>query len=243
MTGNIYRLMLLNNTKKNYTTFTKEILNFKANDATLISEEKSDSEYKKDQQYKELLSYIKENFKMKNDQDICNYLVKEQFQYEDLINQEILFCGLFFKKVEKKINIPSKDSKEKAPKKNEIFLFFTGLNAINIVLKIHSANFFDLEKFNENNHISKIKNGMNKLCIWTNVIFKSICFFDNSSQQLISLNSDKFDHQDKAQYTNLVVSLETSFYSDYKMITRGENANFTIKDSQVENFSKIMQCI
>lgn len=244
MTGNIYRLMLLNNTKKNYTTFTKEILNFKANDATLISEEKMDSEYKKDQQFKDLFSSIKENFKMKNDQDICNYLVKEQFQYEDLINQEILFCGLFFKKVEKKINISSKDdSKEKAPEKNEIFLFFTGLNAINIVLKIHSANFFDLDKFNENNHISKIKNGMNKLCIWTNVIFKSICFFDNSSQQLISLNSDKFDHQDKAQYTNLVVSLETSFYSDYKMITRGENTNFTIKDSQVENFFKIMQYI
>lgn len=239
MTGSIYRLMLLNNTKKNFTTFNKEILNFKANDATLICEEKIDYEYKKDQKYKDLLSSIKLNFKMKNDQDICNYLVKEQFQYEDLINQEILFCGLFFKKIEKKIYIPSKEEQEK----DETLLLFTGLNGINIVLKIHSAYFFDLDKFNEKNHISKIKNGMNKLCLWTNVIFKSICFFDHSNQQLISLNSDKFDYQDKTQYTNLVVSLETSFYSDYKMINRGENANFNIKDSQVENFTKIMQCI
>ena len=243
----IYRIMLLNNTKNNFTGFNNGVLSFKANDSTMIAEEKIANDYKKDPLYKDLISStLKTNFNIKNDIDLCNYLVQEQFQYDSILNQEMIFCGLFLKKLKRAKNNPSKNSKNDGgsiKEKEETILFFRGLHSFSIILKLHSASFFDLSKFVVNNHISKIKGGMNKLCIWSNVILKSICYYDNSIKQLVSLNSDKFNKKNPNDYINLIICLETSFYSDYQMATRAGESKFDLKEGDEDKIKQILNCI
>ena len=242
----IYRIMLLNNSKNNFTGFNNGILSFKANDSTMIAEEKLANDYKKDPLYKDLISStLKTNFNIKNDIDLCNYLVQEQFQYESILNQEMIFCGLFLKKIKRAKNNPSKNSKNDGPikEKEETILIFRGLHSFTIILKLHSASFFELSKYVVNNHISKIKGGMNKLCIWSNVILKSICYYDNSLKQLVSLNSDKFNKKNPNDYINLVICLETSYYSDYTIISRAGESKFDLKEGDEEKMQQILNCI
>ena len=227
--GNIYNLCLLNiQNKKFIQKSTKNLIKLNANEQTIINEEKLNKNYKKENEYFDTLEYIKNylNFEGIN---IINYLFDNKFIFNK--NEEYFFSGIYYffcnKEIEKIINNCNK-------KLNEGYLFFIGMNNINIILKIEDLNFYNF-KYDSFNKQKKF--------LWKNVHFQDILYFNEKDNILLPFDMNKYKKLKEDYIKNVCIFLETYNYSIFNSIKDEENLNKILNIKKIDFFEKISKII
>ena len=227
--GNIYNLCLLNiQNKKFIQKSTKNLIKLNANESTIINEEKLNKNFKKENEYFDTIEYIKHYLNFENI-NIINYLFDNKFLIKFNKNEDYFFSGIynFFcnKEIEKNINNCNKKIKEG-------YLFFIGLNNINIILKIEDLNFYNFkyELFNKQ-----------KKFVWKNVHFQEILYFNENNNTLLPFDMNKYKKLNEDYIKNVCIFLQTYNYSIFNSIKEEENLN--LNNKPIDFYEKISKII
>ena len=227
--GNIYNLCLLNiQNKKFLQKSTKNLIKLNANESTIINEEKLNKNFKKENEYFDTLEYIKHNLNFENI-NIINYLFDNKFLIKFNKNEDYFFSGNYCyfcnKEIEKNINNCNK-------KINEGYLFFIGLNDINIILKIEDLNFYNFkyDLFNKQ-----------KKFVWKNVHFQDILYLNEDNNSLLPFDINKYKKLNEEYIKNVCIFLQTYNYSIFNSIKDEEN--LILNNKKIDFFEKISKII
>ena len=231
--GKIYDICLLNMIKKGKNfipnSTEKNCVKLFVNDMAIFKEEVMDKKYKSEDIYKEFMNLVISNFNLnKLNYDICDYL--NQIKFENGImnmNDEFIFHGLYSFYMDKLVNRESK-SKDTIEEFNIRYLFFVGKNSYNILLQIHDINFFNF----------KVNVKGKKIYLWKNILFKSLLYYDNNLNQIVSVNNQRLKAGNEEYLSNVIIHLETFNYSTFKSINKGTEYDTLKKQDIKEDFCK-----
>ena len=237
--GKIYDICLLNMIKKgkNFTPTSteKNYVKLFVNDMSIFKEEIMDKKYKNEDIYKDIMSQVISNFNLnKNNFDICDYLNQIKFENGIInINDEFIFHGLYSIYLDKLVKRETK-SKDKIEEFNIRYLFFVGKNSYNILLQIHDINFFNF----------KVNVKGKKIYLWKNILFKSLLYYDNNLNEIVSFNNQRLKEGNEEYLSNAIIHLETFNYSTVKALNKGsEYENLKKQDIKQDFFKKIFKSI
>ena len=231
--GKIYDICLLNMIKKgkNFIPISTEKNTVKlfVNDMSIFKEEVMDKKYKSEDIYKVFMSLVISNFNLnKINYDICDYLKQINFENGTMnVNDEFIFNGLYSSYLDLLVKRESK-SKDKVEEINVRYLFFIGKNSYNILLQIHDINFFNF----------KVDVKGKKIYQWKNILFKSLLYYDNNMNQLVSFNYQRLKEENEEYLSNVIIHLETFNYSTVKPINKGSAYDILKKQDIKEEFCK-----
>ena len=237
--GKIYDICLLNMIKKgkNFTPTSteKNYVKLFVNDMSIFKEEIMDKKYKNEDIYKDIMSQVISNFNLnKNNFDVCDYLNQIKFENGIInINDEFIFHGLYSIYLDKLVKRETK-SKDKIEEFNIRYLFFVGKNSYNILLQIHDINFFNF----------KVNVKGKKIYLWKNILFKSLLYYDNNLNEIVSFNNQRLKEGNEEYLSNAIIHLETFNYSTVKALNKGsEYENLKKQDIKQDFFKKIFKSI